>query len=152
MQQADTLWFKSKVDGWMGVVIVALPVTQVGSAIYAISIGDSEGLIASLVGLAVIAAIYGLVVAPVRYGITDDALLVHFGVIRQRIRFDAIREVYPTRALWSSPALSLDRLAVTTGRGPFNLTLISPERRDEFLALLSARGDLRWDGKRWVRG
>ena len=152
MQQADVVWFKSKVDGWMGAILVMVPLIQFGASIYAVSIGDGEGLIASVIGLAFVAAIYGLLVVPVRYGITDDALLVHFGVIRQRIRFDAIREVYPTRALWSSPALSLDRLAITTGRGPFNLTLISPERREEFLALLSARAGLRWDEKRWARG
>lgn len=89
---------------------------------------------------------------PVRYGIASDALLVRFGVVRQRIRFDSIREVYPTHNPLSSPALSLDRLAIKTGRGPLRLTLISPLQRDEFIGLLCTRAGLTWDGKRWARG
>jgi len=151
MQPTDTVWFKSKLDPWIAVVLVLVPLAQFVALLQAISSGERDGLIAGLFGLAFVAGIYLLVVVPVRYGIASDALLVHFGVVRQRIQFDSIREIRPTRALWSSAALSIDRLAIRTGRGPLGLTLISPVRRDEFIGLLSSRANLTWDGKRWAR-
>ena len=151
MDQADTVWFKSKIDRWMVGILLLIPVLQVVTVLYALNSGDREGVVAALVGLALVAGIYVLLVVPVRYGIASDALLVHFGIVRQRIRFDSIRVVYPTHNPLSSPALSLDRLAIKTGRGPLRLTLISPLQRDEFIGLLCTRAGLTWDGKRWAR-
>lgn len=151
MPATDAQWFKSKLDWWLGAILVAVPVLQLAALTWAIISRDRDAVYASLLGAAFVAAMYALLVVPVRYGISDDALLVHFGVVRQRIAYETIGEVYPTRNPLSSPALSLDRLAIKTGRGPLNLTLISPVQREEFLALLSSRANLRWDGSRWVR-
>jgi len=152
VQPTDTACFKSKLDWWLGSVLVALPLLSTVPLLSALLDGDSDAVAASFIGLGIVAVIYVALVIPVRYGIAEDALLVNFGLIRQRIRYDSIREVYPTHALWSSPALSLDRLAIKTGRGPLHLTLISPVQQDEFVQLLSSKADLAWDGERWVRG
>lgn len=152
MRSADVVWFKSKLDWWLGVVLVAVPLVQIVVLLGALRSGDGGGIVASLIGCAVVAGIYGLLVVPIRYGIAADALFVHFGVVRQRIGFDSIREVYPTHNPLSSAALSLDRLAIRTGAGPLGLTLISPDRRDEFIRLLSVRANLIWDGRRWTPG
>lgn len=152
MQSADTVWFKSKLDWWLGGVLVALPLLSIALLLSALLDGDSDAVVASSIGLGVVAVIYIVLVIPIRYGVSEDALFVRFGLIRQRIRFDSIREVYPTHAPWSSPALSLDRLAIKTGRGPLHLTLISPVERDVFVQLLSSKAGLAWDGRRWVRG
>lgn len=151
MYPPETIWFKSKVDWWMGCLLAIAPVSQVVVLIASVTAGDREGVAASLVGLAVVAGIYLLLVMPVRYGVNDDTLIVRYGVVRQRIGLGSILEVRPTHSLLSSPALSLDRLAIKTGRGPMQLTLISPVEREEFLGLLSIRAHLVWDGERWRR-
>ncbi|MFV9507291.1 MAG: PH domain-containing protein [Oscillochloridaceae bacterium umkhey_bin13] len=151
MHSDTTVWFASKLDWWLCIVLVALPIMQIGFLGLALRDADGIAVVANLIGLGFIGAIYGLLVIPVRYGITSDALLVHFGVVRQRIRFEAILEVYPSRSPLSSPALSLDRLAIRTGRGPMHFTLISPRDRDTFIQLLTSRAGLIWDGRRWVR-
>ena len=86
-----------------------------------------------------------------RYGIARDDLIIRFGVVRQRIRLDEIREVVPTHNPLSSPALSLDRLAIRTGPSIFSGTMISPADREVFLATLALRTGLRQDGNRLVR-
>ena len=151
MQPTDAVWFKSKIDWWMGLVLAFAPVMMVVALVTSVTADDGEGVVAGLVGLVVVAGIYLLLVVPVRYGITDDTLLVHFGVVRQRIALASITEVRPTHSPLSSPALSLDRLAIKTGRGPMKLTLISPLEREEFLGILSVRANLVWDGERWTR-
>jgi len=144
-------WFDSKIDWWIAAILVILPLIQLAGGMVALFLGDVEGSIAATVGLAIVLAIYWLLVIPTRYAIEDDHLLVRFGVVRQRIRYDSIVEVHPTRNLLSSAALSVDRLAIRTGRGPLNLTLISPLEREEFLAMLTYKADLIWDGQRWLR-
>ena len=151
MNDMATVWFRSKVDWWLGVVLVLLPVVTVASGIAAIGSGEREGIVAMTVSTALVAAIYGLLVIPVRYGVGREHLIVRFGVVRQRIPLAAITEVYPTHSPLSSPALSLDRLMVRTGRGPLGMTLISPDDRETFLATLAFNAGLERDGDRLVR-
>jgi len=150
MSTDDRRWFTSKLDWWIAAILIIVPIIEVTVLISSLRNGDREGLYAGLVGCGIVAAIYGLLIVPVRYGIGDEDLLVRFGVVRQHIRFDSIVAMYPTRSPLSSAALSLDRLAITTGRGPVHLTLISPVDREEFISLLTSRAKLRWDGSRWV--
>ncbi|MCL4554344.1 MAG: PH domain-containing protein [Actinobacteria bacterium] len=144
-------WFDSKIDWWIAAILVILPLIQLTGAMVALFHGDVEGSIAATVGIAIVLAVYGLLVIPTRYAIEDDHLLVRFGVVRQRIRYDSILEIHPTRNLLSSAALSVDRLAIRTGRGPLHLTLISPLEREEFIMMLTHKADLIWDGQRWLR-
>jgi hypothetical protein len=84
------------------------------------------------------------------YELGDEALVIRFGLVRSRIRFDRIRGVWPTRSVLASPALSVDRLAIDLG-GPIPTT-ISPADRDAFLADLAARlPHLRREGGSLVR-
>ena len=61
-------------------------------------------------------------------------LLVRCGPFRTRIALDQIRSVKPSRSLASSPALSLDRLAIAYGR--FGTVLVSPKDQAGFIAAL----------------
>jgi hypothetical protein len=81
-------------------------------------------------------------VIPVRYGVSSDRLVIRFGVVRRHVDLAAIREVYPTHNPLASPALSLDRLAIRTGDGPFGMSLISPGEREEFLSALASGAGL----------
>lgn len=151
MSLDNRVWFKSKIDWWVAAILIIAPLVQIAVLISALRNGDQEALAAGLIGIGIVAAIYALLVVPVRYGISEDDLIIRFGVVRQRIKYDSIVEIYPSHCALSSAALSLDRLAIKTGRGPLYLTLISPLEREEFIAMITRAANLSWDGRRWVR-
>lgn len=151
MSNADVRWFRSKIDWWMGLILVALPVIELGGLAAALRNGNAEAITSMAVAFGMVAAIYGLLVIPVRYGVSSDRLVIRFGVVRRYIDFAAIREVYPTHNPLGSPALSLDRLAIRTGDGTFGTSLISPAEREEFLSTLGSGAGLVRDNDRLVR-
>lgn len=72
------------------------------------------------------------------YTLTDSTLQVRSGPFRWRIPLSEINGIEHTRSPLSSPALSLDRLQISYGRG--SLLMISPRDRDAFMRELAARG------------
>ena len=151
MSNADVRWFRSKIDWWMGLILVALPVVELAGLATALRDGNGEAITSMAVALGTVAAIYGLLLIPVRYGVSSDRLVIRFGVVRRYIDFAAIREVYPTHNPLASPALSLDRLAVRTDDGTLGTSLISPAEREEFLSTLASGAGLVRDNDRLVR-
>jgi membrane protein YdbS with pleckstrin-like domain len=130
-------------------LLAIAPVICVGGAILALVAG--AGVVAALAGVVVLTVVYGGLVFPMRYGITDEEIVVRHGVVRQRIPLAKIREVYPTRSPVSSPALSLDRLHIQFGDGFFKAAMISPADKDGFLQELARKAGLARDGDRLVR-
>ena len=126
----------------MGLILVALPVIELGGLAAALRDGDGEAIMGMAVACGIVAAMYGLLVIPVRYGVSSERLVIRFGVVRRHVDLAAIREVYPTHNPLASPALSLDRLAIRTGDGPFGTSLISPVERQEFLSTLASAAGL----------
>jgi hypothetical protein len=145
-------WYPSKVDWWVAILLVIGPLAALAGLAVTLRSGHGSTIAVALAGPVVFAAIYIGLVFPMRYGIDDDALVVRFGLVRLRIPLADITEVRPTRNPLSSPALSLDRLAISTGDGSERRVraLISPAARDGFLAELAARARLRRDGDRLV--
>lgn len=150
MADMEVRWFRSRVDWWLRLVLVALPILEFTAMVSALRSGEREAVSTTAVGLLVVVAIYGLLLIPVRYGLSDEFLIVRFGVVRRRISLDSIDEVRRTRNPLAAPALSLDRLAVLTGGGSRS-SLISPVEREEFLADLATRAGLARAGDRLVR-
>lgn len=147
----EATWFPSKVDTWLAVILAVAPLISL-IGLFAPGAFDSlVGIAIAFSGPALFAVIYGLLVFPMRYGITRDQLIVRHGVVRQRIELAAIREVEPSSSPLSSPALSLDRLAIVTGEGLRGTLLISPRDREGFLALLAERSGLTRAGQRLLR-
>lgn len=129
--------YQSKIDWWLGALLVFMLVTAVGTAIGLQLGGDGGAPIVGWLALLGVVALYVVVVWPVAYELTGDAIVVRFGLIRSRIAYRSIRGVKPTRSILASPALSLDRLAIDTGGSL--APMISPADRDGFLADLAAR-------------
>jgi hypothetical protein len=152
MSHSEFRWFRSAVDWWLGVILLALPLLEFGILITGLLTGDREIVTVGMIGCGAVTAIYMLLVIPIRYGVSREYLVIRFGLIRSRIRLDEIREVYSTRNPLASPALSLNRLAIRTGDGPLKMTLISPADRDGFLATLADNSGLAREGDRLVRG
>lgn len=134
---SGTRTYRSRVDWWLGLLLVAVPVISVGTAVLLTLSGDAgEAVIGWLVVLGLIGMYVG-VVWPLRYELTDGELVVRFGLMRTRVPYARIRGVVPSRSVLAAPALSLDRLALDIGQA-LPLT-ISPDDRDGFLDDLAAR-------------
>jgi uncharacterized membrane protein YdbT with pleckstrin-like domain len=72
------------------------------------------------------------------YTVTDTELRVQTGPFFWTVSLDKVREVKKTRNLWSSAALSLDRVAVKHGR--FNEVIyVSPADEQGFLNMMRER-------------
>lgn len=149
MSQIEYVWFRSKVDWWLALILVAVPAVELLALISALRAAASDAVVASATGCVLAAAIYGLLLFPVRYGVDTEHLVIRFGVVRRRIPLQSIREVYPTHNPMAAPALSLDRLAIRTEGG--GLALASPAEREDFLSLLALRAELTRRGDRLAR-
>jgi hypothetical protein len=134
--------FASEIDWWVLVLLTVLPLISAGSIVITV-LEDGDGIWAALLSLLVMAGIYGGLLFPLYYRLEASALLVRFGLVRQRIPYDAITAVRPTHNPLSSPALSLRRLRVDYRR---SFVMISPVRRDEFLDALAQRAGLVREG------
>jgi hypothetical protein len=132
----NNLRFPSKIDAWLGAILVGLLLSAVAVPILLLATGDPQAWV-GLIPSALILAIFGGLVFPLYYELEDEALLIRFGLIRSRIRYAEIKRVVPSRSVLSSPALSLDRLHVDAGNplGP----LISPKDKSGFLDALAAK-------------
>jgi len=85
-----------------------------------------------------VAVLVPWVFASTYYEVDTRELKVVSGPFRWRIPLSDITRVTPSRAWWSAPALSLDRLCIEYGDGKW--TLVSPIRREEFLEVLGISG------------
>lgn len=130
--------------------LLAVPFIASVAAIVALASSGANPTPAIVPAVFVI-AIFGGLVLPMRYAITDEELVIKHGLIVQHVKLAEILEVYPTRNPLSSPALSLDRLAISTGKGIFKSVMISPEFREEFMMELAKKANLRRDSEKFVR-
>ena len=131
--------FASERDTWLmflgggativGVVaLTPLLVTNVGGLVKVVA----AGLLIMIIGLV------SWVMFGTYYVIDASELRIRSGPFRWRIPIRDIHTVSSTRAPWSSPALSLDRLRIDYGDNKW--ILVSPERREEFVRRLGVGG------------
>ncbi|MCH8978357.1 MAG: PH domain-containing protein [Armatimonadetes bacterium] len=132
--------FKTKVDWWLGVIIVGAPTLMLGLMI---ATGDTAWWIGTLLFFAIIAALCW----PCAYTFGDKNLVIRSGLIRWRVPYSMIYRVRPTRNPLSSPAWSLDRLAIHYGK---RWIMVSPNSKDQFLTELMNRAGLRQQGEELV--
>lgn len=122
-----TLRFQSKIDAWLAVVLVAAAgVTFWGS----VQTGE-------WFSTAVMTGVFALVVFPMHYELQADALVVRAGLIRYRRPYADITAAKPNRSPFSAPAMSLDRLLISSKKGLG--VNISPAKREAFIAALAER-------------
>ncbi len=138
--KTNTYWFPSKVDRWVKALLVLAPVAAFfGIFHYTALMLDLPNVIAIAVGLSVIYVF----VFPMRYGISADQLIIRCGLVRLRLGLEKILLVQPSRSLTGAPALSLDRLKISSTPGTnFDKLVISPADREGFLTMLAQRSGL----------
>ena len=144
-------WYGSKVDWWLGLVLLLAPIAPLVVCFALATSGKMAELPIGIAAFLFVVALYVGVVFPVKYGVGNGDLIVRFGLFRVRIPLNDVSEVYPTRNPLSSPALSLDRLYVKFGEGFSKAVMISPADRDRFLDELATQGGLAREGNRLFR-
>ena len=124
--------FPSKLDWWLAVLLFGLLGFSTGHQLVLESAGPFELMQVLPLALAWLLVLW--IYFDTRYIVTTDHLKVICGPLRRTIPLKDITEVRTARALWSSPALSLDRVAIhkKSGLG----VLISPHPKEEFIRVL----------------
>jgi hypothetical protein len=127
--------FKSKVDVWIALLIVGVVLMDIAFIyIFALSAGglaERSAVFLTLVGVLVLVSWLTL---RTYYAVVDETLKVVCGPFRWKIPVADIHSVTPTRSLWSSPALSLDRLRIEYGDGHW--IMVSPADKHGFLGAI----------------
>ena len=122
--------FRSKIDLWLLIVLVAaaaFPLTQAMAALRHGSSWIPHVLIFGLLG-----GLFFWLLLSTRYTVNQDTVVVQCGPFRWRIPKNEITQIVPSKSILSSPALSLDRLRIDYAGGRKSI-LISPKDKDGFL-------------------
>lgn len=112
--------YKSKIDWWLIILILILfgyPIVD--------GILSKEYVLSLVFGLILI--IFFLLSKTIQYKIDGENLVIW----KTKIDIKTIRKVYRTNNPLSSPAMSLDRIAIVYNK--FDEVLLSPKERDEFI-------------------
>jgi hypothetical protein len=129
--------YRSAIDAWVLLVLgggTAVAIVSSGAVLVA---GDASTRVAALLAAAFGVGLPAWILLSTSYTLTAEDLVVRSGPFRWRLPIADITAIVPTRNPLSSPALSLNRLRITT-RGRADV-MISPADRAGFLADLEAR-------------
>lgn len=127
--------YPSKIDWWLGGLLVMTPLFVVGLGIYLIPISKEGAVIAILSGL-FSGGLMAALAIPCRYILDEDGLLIQAGVLKEKIKYTEISNAELSSNPLSAPALSLRRVKVTLKTG---FRLISPLSREEFIEELKKK-------------
>ena len=127
--------FESKRDAWLllagwGAVLACV------AGLAPLLVADTPLAVKLAVAAVVVfpAGMVGWVSVGTYYVVTAGKLIVRSGPFCWTIEISTISDATPTRAPWSSPALSLDRLRIDYGAGKH--ILVSPASKQAFLRAL----------------
>jgi membrane protein YdbS with pleckstrin-like domain len=129
--------FPSKKDWWLTIIIWGAMLFAMGSGIYSLIFEESNFIdFVIVLILAVMLPVFLLWMWLTTYYVLDESnLVIKYGPFKKIIPLNTIKSVKKTMNPLSSPALSLKRLEIIYGQ--YNMVLISPKDRDEFMKILS---------------
>jgi hypothetical protein len=116
--------YKSKVDWWLGLPLL-YPIFVSVSSMF-------EGKWIGYLGISIIILLIFFISKTTRYIINENQLIVKsMFIVNERIEINKIRKIEKTNSILSSPALSLDRIAVRYNK--FDEVYISPREKQLFV-------------------
>lgn len=119
--------YKSKIDWWFGIPLLYPIFLSITSIV--------EGKWTGFIGFAFIIGVIIFMSKTTKYSIEGNQLTVKcFWIINDRIEISKIRKIEKTNSILSSPALSLDRIAIFYNK--FDEVYISPKAKQAFIANL----------------
>jgi hypothetical protein len=131
------LVYPSRIDATS---VAPLIIAGLGALAACIVIGESALLANWLIVSVVLLLLAGFpvwIITSTRYTFTSNELAIRSGPFSWKIPFRDITVVERTNSRRSGPALSMDRLRISYGRG--KSILISPENKEAFLRELYSR-------------
>lgn len=127
--------YRSKIDTWFIVVLLAALVVSVGSVGIAFINGERDAGPGAII-LLLTAAFVCWTAFGTRYILTNQELLVRSGPFRWKIKLKDITGIESVNHMASAPALSRDRLRISyAGKS----VMISPNEKQKFLTDLDRR-------------
>jgi membrane protein YdbS with pleckstrin-like domain len=152
VEQYPAKVYPSKRDRWIVGLLWLIIAFCVASMVYIFYTVTSIAVIIAQESLFLVLDAFCLsILRNTYYVLEDDYLLIRSGWFRWRTPFIDILEVTPSRKIWSSAALSMDRLYVRHRKLPSS-SYISPEDKEGFLRDLASRSNqLVFQGDRVVR-
>ncbi|MGE7984457.1 PH domain-containing protein [Solibacillus sp. NPDC093137] len=117
--------FKSKVDIWMAIIFILVPI----SMIYGVITEPSAVL---LLVTAFVIVLLCILFFGTKYVIEKDELIVYAGIYKKRIPIQQIRSLRPSKNPLSAPAMSIDRIEITFDPH-IQVILVSPKERELFV-------------------
>ena len=144
--------YPSKRDTWIVAVLWLIIIFCVASMVYVFYTVTSIAAIIAQQSLFLLLVAFCLsILRNTYYVLEGDQLLIRSGWIRWHTKYADIQEVTPSRKIWSSAALSMDRLYVRH-KNARSGSYISPEDKEGFLSDLASRSpDLVFEADRVVR-
>lgn len=129
--------FRSRIDAWLLIVLLTSAAAVLAAALHILNTGAGW-----LVALPLVLVGVGLplwLLASTKYTISKDTLIAQSGPFVWRVKIKDVVEVTETRSAISSPALSLDRVAIKYRSGKFSRSvLVSPKDKSGFIHAISA--------------
>lgn len=120
--------FKSKIDRWMSVIFILLPIVMLYAVI-------TEPDIATIIMTVLIIILLAVLVFGTKYVIDSDELIIYGGIYKKRIKIAQITSLRPTKNPLSAPAMSLDRIEILFDPHS-QMTLVSPKDKEMFVKKL----------------
>ncbi|MBT8078361.1 MAG: PH domain-containing protein [Gammaproteobacteria bacterium] len=127
--------FRSKIDWWVALLMLALLATQVFVALQLLR-NEPRGA-EEYIGLIVVVLAFALILVMflrTRYRVDREELQIVCGLFRWTVPLAEISSVVETRNPLSSPALSLDRVRINYGSG--RCVMVSPADKAGFYAAI----------------
>ena len=116
--------YKSKVDWWLGIVLVYPIFRSVASII--------EGEWIGYIGIVLCLLFIVFISKSTRYIISENYLIIKcMFIVNDKIEISKIRKIEKTNSILSSPALSLDRISIKFNK--YDEVYISPKERQSFI-------------------
>ena len=133
--------FKSKVDWWMYPVWFAAPLITLWLLVSVIMYGGIEMLVITLVFILFDALLILPMFFNTNYTFGDTELVIKSGLGKPiLVPYDSIYSIIESRNRLASAALSSDRVEIRYDE--HSVIYISPQRKKEFIKLLSDKADL----------
>lgn len=132
--------YYSKIDLWYKILISIVIIILIASlAMLIFTIKNIELVFAAIIIILIIAFILSIMFNTY-YEFKDDYLYCRSGIFSEKIKYKDIKSIKKSNNMFSSMALSRDRIEIKTSDNIFlGLTYISPSNQDEFIEMLNKK-------------
>lgn len=131
MSDTEEQVYPSKVDWWIGAIMILAPLIHLPLGVWVITQGQTMLGVGLIFWGFIIGGIITSLTWPCQYTLTGSKLIIRSGLMTDPIGYSKIVSIEESGSWMSAPALSLDRVKIELKDGSHRL--ISPEKKEEFI-------------------